>query len=276
MSVKPGGTYGSTVVSTDEIREPNLSSAKRQRTKSSDRGRFSAETEDVAALMERGWRVSEKQRETLYEIADRHDLTGRAWAAAIIRATPSGEDPFRAVLEADRTWQEQRESALTASEKAASRHRLEEAMGARRVMAALGGLPPPAALGDRSAADAGAPVLRDQRAEEAGVDAGVEDEDSAPALDAEADALHDALLRQKAEAAALLEGSRAQLDAEKERRIAARTAEDEQRRLDAEKERRIAARTAEDEQRRASRRRMAEQMKAQGLPRDLWARYLED
>ena len=66
------------------------------------------EPPDVQALRARGWpRVTEAQRRVLYEIADRHDVAGREWAADVIRRTPPDEDPLQAVMAADREWQRQ-------------------------------------------------------------------------------------------------------------------------------------------------------------------------
>jgi hypothetical protein len=64
------------------------------------------ERPDVQALRDRGWkRVTAKQRAVLDEVLGRHDVTGPAFAAEAIRATPRDQDPLAAVLEADRRWQ---------------------------------------------------------------------------------------------------------------------------------------------------------------------------
>jgi len=86
----------------------------------------------VAALLERWPRVSPGQRRQLAEIADRHDLTGREWAARIIRGLPADHpDPFRAVLDADRDYQHGREQEA----------RDREAQEAARALGRLGDLP---------------------------------------------------------------------------------------------------------------------------------------
>lgn len=62
--------------------------------------------DDVAALLERGWpKVSRAQRRVLDEVLARHDVTGPAFAAEVIRATPADADPLAAVMDADRRWQ---------------------------------------------------------------------------------------------------------------------------------------------------------------------------
>jgi hypothetical protein len=72
-----------------------------------------AERADIQALLDRGWkRVTAKQRSTLDEVLDRHDVTGPDWAARVIRNTPADADPLADVMAADRAWQaEQRERA---------------------------------------------------------------------------------------------------------------------------------------------------------------------
>jgi hypothetical protein len=65
------------------------------------------EREDVQALLDRGWaKVTAKQRKVLDEVLARHDETGAAFAAEVIRATPADVDALAAVMDADRRWQE--------------------------------------------------------------------------------------------------------------------------------------------------------------------------
>jgi hypothetical protein len=105
------------------IEDRNLSAnaetkGRRGGRKASSRKALEAGLPDVAELLERWSKVTALQRRTLEEIADRHDLTGREWAAAIIRETPPDRDPLEAVLEADRRWQDERRTALEAEEAA--------------------------------------------------------------------------------------------------------------------------------------------------------------
>lgn len=75
---------------------------------------------DIQALHDRGWkRVTKAQRQVLDEVLDRHDVTGPAFAAEVIRATPAGRDPLEAVMAADRLWQEARRRQADADEAAA-------------------------------------------------------------------------------------------------------------------------------------------------------------
>lgn len=72
-----------------------------ERRSENDERRWAHEPEDVRALLEHGWsRVTERQRQLLYEVAEVHDLNGRSWAARIIRDTPPGADPLAAVMKA--------------------------------------------------------------------------------------------------------------------------------------------------------------------------------
>lgn len=63
--------------------------------------------DDLEAFLEVRRRApSEKQRRILDEVLDRHDVTGPAWSAAIIRANP--DDPIGAVIAADKQWKAER------------------------------------------------------------------------------------------------------------------------------------------------------------------------
>lgn len=74
---------------------------------------------DVQALRDRGWkRVSAKQRAVLDEVLTRHDVTGPAFAAEVIRATPKDRDPLAAVMTADRMWQASQRTRIAAEKKA--------------------------------------------------------------------------------------------------------------------------------------------------------------
>jgi hypothetical protein len=117
-----GVPSSSTVVSTED-RDPLSANAgtrgsARRRTPRSSREAAEAGLPDVAALLEVWPKVSAAQLRTLAEIADRHDRTGREWAAAIVRETPAGADPLEAVLVADRKWQAERRAELEAEAEA--------------------------------------------------------------------------------------------------------------------------------------------------------------
>ena len=71
---------------------------------------------DVAAIVERWGRISLKQRAILEEVLGRHDVTGPAWAAVIIRSTPVEADPLAAVMAADRAWQAEQRARADADE----------------------------------------------------------------------------------------------------------------------------------------------------------------
>lgn len=76
--------------------------------------RISKENPAVAALLARGWsKVSSKQREMLWEIADRHSYE---WVARRIEAAPTSADPIAAVIQADREWQDRRSAEIDARE----------------------------------------------------------------------------------------------------------------------------------------------------------------
>lgn len=89
---------------------------------------------DIAALEARGWTVSDEQRRSLDEIAERHDVTGRSWAAQIIQATPPGEDPLRRVFDVDRAWQAERRSAADRDERRSARQSQDEREEALRLL----------------------------------------------------------------------------------------------------------------------------------------------
>ena len=81
---------------------------------------------DVQALRDRGWkRVTAKQRAVLDEVLARHDVTGPAFAAEVIRATLAAADPLAAVMEADRLWQASQRARADADEDEAKRTRAE-------------------------------------------------------------------------------------------------------------------------------------------------------
>lgn len=64
------------------------------------------ERADIQALLDRGWpKVTRAQRKVLDEVLSRHDLTGPEFAANAIRQTAPADDPFAAVMAADRLWQ---------------------------------------------------------------------------------------------------------------------------------------------------------------------------
>jgi len=100
-----------TLSASAETGAPTPSKSKRRRARRD-------EPPDVAALLERWPRVAARQRRSLEEIAGRHDVTGREWAAAVIRDTPEGADPFATVMEADKAWQRERSTEVEAAETA--------------------------------------------------------------------------------------------------------------------------------------------------------------
>lgn len=76
-----------------------------------------ADRPDVQALRDRGFkRVTAKQRAVLDEVLARHDVTGAAFAAEVIGATPPDQDPLAAVMGADRLWQASRRARADADE----------------------------------------------------------------------------------------------------------------------------------------------------------------
>lgn len=81
----------------------------------------SKENPAIAALLARRWpKVTQRQRDMLWEIADRHDDRGHEgeWAAAIIEACPENVDPIATVKNTDAAWQRDRRSEADAAEKA--------------------------------------------------------------------------------------------------------------------------------------------------------------
>ena len=48
----------------------------------------------------------------------RHDVTGPAFAAEVIRATPKDKDPLAAVMDADWMWQASQRARIEAEQKA--------------------------------------------------------------------------------------------------------------------------------------------------------------
>ena len=77
------------------------------------------ERDDVQALRDRGWkRVTKAQRRVLDEVLDRHDVTGPAFAAEVIRATPADRDPLAEVMKADAAWQDIQRRRAEAEEEA--------------------------------------------------------------------------------------------------------------------------------------------------------------
>lgn len=84
--------------------------------------RESTERPDVQALLDRGWkRVTKAQHAVLDEVLDRHDVTGPAFAAEVIRATPLDADPLESVMAADRLWQEHQRTRADADELATAK-----------------------------------------------------------------------------------------------------------------------------------------------------------
>lgn len=97
------------------------------------------EREDVQALLDRGWKhVTLKQRKALLEISERHDVTGPAWAARIIREAPDANEALTAVLAADQRWQAERRAQVDADEAAWAETKRAEASGADEIAAMLG------------------------------------------------------------------------------------------------------------------------------------------
>lgn len=88
------------------------------RAKRAEAGAKGADTrwhrEDYNALREAGMKLTDARKRVLDEILERHDVTGAAWAANIMRASP--DDPFGAVMKADREWQAKRRSEADAEE----------------------------------------------------------------------------------------------------------------------------------------------------------------
>ena len=77
------------------------------------------ERDDIQALHDRGWkRVTKAQRRVLDEVLDRHDVTGPAFAAEVIRATPADRDPLAEVMKADAAWQDIQRRRAEAEEEA--------------------------------------------------------------------------------------------------------------------------------------------------------------
>lgn len=77
------------------------------------------ERADVQALLDRGWpKVTRAQRKVLDELLTRHDMTGPAFAAEVIRLTPPDRDPLAAVMDADRLWQDAQRAKTEADEAA--------------------------------------------------------------------------------------------------------------------------------------------------------------
>lgn len=90
--------------------------------------RATSDRPDVQALRDRGWkRVTAKQRAVLDEVLGRHDVTGPAFAAEVIKATPADADPLAAVMDADRLWQASRRAQADADEAAAAAAKTDEA-----------------------------------------------------------------------------------------------------------------------------------------------------
>jgi hypothetical protein len=113
---------------------------------------------DVAALLERtGWpKLTTKAAKFLGDLADRHDLTGYAWAAERIREAPittarPGDDVIRYLLEADAAWRGPRLEAAEAEDRA-TRARHQAAQARPRT--------PPAHVGDVLPAVAALPSIR--------------------------------------------------------------------------------------------------------------------
>jgi len=96
------------------------------------------EREDVQALLDRGWkRVTKAQRAVLDEVLDRHDATGAAFAAEVIRMTPAHGDPLAMVMDADRRWQETQRRRVDAEEQAWARTKAEDRNGAEAALSRI-------------------------------------------------------------------------------------------------------------------------------------------
>lgn len=87
--------------------------------------------EDYDALRATGMKLTPGRKRVLDEIADRHDVTGPAWAARIIAAHPG--DPLTAVMKADREWQNGRKAESAAEEARWEAFKREEKMALRPV-----------------------------------------------------------------------------------------------------------------------------------------------
>lgn len=82
---------------------------------------------DVQALRDRGWaRVTKAQRAVLDEVASRHDETGYAFAAEVIRNTPTDADPLASVMAADRMWQARQRAQADEAERAWAKAKADE------------------------------------------------------------------------------------------------------------------------------------------------------
>lgn len=91
------------------------------------------ERADVQALLDRGWpKVTKAQRRILDEVLERHDVTGPAFAAEVIRSTPPDADPLEAVIAADRLWQDAQAERVAAEEAAWSAEKAAERAEAER------------------------------------------------------------------------------------------------------------------------------------------------
>lgn len=103
------------------------------------------ERDDIAALLERGWRkVTKAQRRVLDEVLARHDVTGPAFAAEAIRMTPPDADPLAAVMDADRRWQAAQRAQADAAEQDWNETKAAERNGAgASISSILANLPEP-------------------------------------------------------------------------------------------------------------------------------------
>jgi hypothetical protein len=100
---------------------------------------------DIQALRDRGFkRVTAKQRAVLDEVLARHDVTGPAFAAEVIRATPADADPLAAVMSADRLWQASQRKRADAEEQAWSQAKAQEKADLAEGPTWLTGTPEPA------------------------------------------------------------------------------------------------------------------------------------
>jgi hypothetical protein len=96
------------------------------------------EREDIAALRDRGWkRITKAQRAILDEVLDRHDVTGAAFAAEVIRNTAADSDPLEAVMDADRQWQAIQRRRADAEESQAKADKAQERSEAETRIAEL-------------------------------------------------------------------------------------------------------------------------------------------
>lgn len=89
------------------------------------------ERDDFKALRERSIALTPSIRRILWVAIDWHDVSRDAWAAEIIRSTPDGQDPVKAVVAALKNWQAHREEIAARGESYARYLHKEEAENAK-------------------------------------------------------------------------------------------------------------------------------------------------